>query len=226
MCGIAGIMMRDGRRPDPRILDALVRALAHRGPDGHGEYVADTAALANTRLAIIDLETGDQPLYDDQGAVLVANGEIYNDPELRIELKGVRFATRSDCEPPLYVYRRDGIGFADALRGMYALAIYDSASGRLILARDPFGIKQLYYVERPECFAFASEPQALIAAGLASRTLRHPAAAELFQLHYRCGNDFCRYPPRAPGRDAGADRRPCPRASSADRAQRRCAADG
>ena len=90
-----------------------------------------------------------------------ANGEIFNYRELYNALPGIAFATASDCEVPLHLYDRDGTGFADALRGMYAVAIHDDAKGRLVLTRDPFGIKPLYYVETDAAFAFASEPQAL-----------------------------------------------------------------
>src|ERR1700678_81895 len=172
MCGIAGVMMRDGRAPDPAIVERLTAAMAHRGPDGSGGFTSPPVGLAHTRLAIVDLKTGGQPLYESRGAVLVANGEIYNDPELRERLRDVAFATGSDCEIPLHLYRRQGSAFAESLRGMYAIAIYDPASTRLTLARDPFGIKPLYYTENAQYFAFASEPQALLAAGLANRGLR------------------------------------------------------
>jgi asparagine synthase (glutamine-hydrolysing) len=193
MCGIAGIMLRDGRRVDPSILDRLGVALAHRGPDGSGRYISGAVGLIQTRLAIVDLETGNQPFYEQHGAVLIANGEIYNDPELRDQLCDVAFKTRSDCEVPLHLYRRYGAGFVDHLRGMYAIAIYDPVTGHLILSRDPFGIKPLYYVETAECFGFASEPQALLAIGLASRSLRPQARAELLQLKFSTGANtiFC-----------------------------------
>ncbi|MHB8380796.1 MAG: asparagine synthase (glutamine-hydrolyzing) [Candidatus Binataceae bacterium] len=190
MCGIAGVMMRDDRRADAAVLDLLERGIAHRGPDGSGRYLSGPVGLLNTRLAIIDLRSGDQPIGDAQGAIVVANGEIYNDPELRSQLPEVQFRTGSDCESPLHLYRRRGIDFAEELRGMYAIAIYDPASSKLILARDPFGIKPLYYVEAPGYFAFASEPQALIAAGLANRARLHRRArAELFQLKFTTGPD-------------------------------------
>ena len=162
MCGIAGIMTADGSPPSESVLERLADALAHRGPDGRGRHMAGGVGMVQTRLAIIDLETGDQPLFEPGGAALICNGEIYNYIELRAGLDGVDFATGSDCEPPLHLYRRDGIGFTKALRGMYALAIHDPARGRLVLARDPFGIKPLYYVEDARFLAFASEPQALI----------------------------------------------------------------
>lgn len=182
-------MRCNGRRPDPAVLDKLEAALAHRGPDGNGRHIDDRIGLVSTRLAIIDLETGNQPIYDDQGAVLVANGEIYNDLELRAQLPEVRFRTGSDCEPPLHLYRRKGLDFVDDLRGMYGIAIYDPAASRLVLTRDPFGIKPLYYVEAPTYFAFASEPGALIAAGLADRAVQPRARAELFQIKFTTGAD-------------------------------------
>src|SRR5215472_3337312 len=201
MSGIAGLMMRDGSRPDAAILDRLTAALTHRGPDGNGRFSSAPVGLAHTRLAIVDLATGAQPLYANQSAVLVANGEIYNDPELRAQMGGVRFATGSDCEVPLHLYQRHGTAFADFLRGMYAIAIYDPAKTRLVLARDPFGIKPLYYVESPGCFAFASEPQALIAAAAARRT-------DATKIHYRRCNDLFFDSARAARRDAGRHPRP------------------
>ena len=151
-------------------------ALRHRGPDAEGQHVAGDVALVHTRLSIVDLQTGDQPLFGERGLALVANAEIYNDPALRAAMPGVAFRTRSDCEPVLPLYAAHGLGFARHLRGMYALALHDPAHGRLVLARDPFGIKPLYYVESPAGFAFASEPQALLRAGLARPKSTPPAA--------------------------------------------------
>ena len=191
MCGIAGLMTLAGRRPDGAVLDRLAAALLHRGPDGQGRYVEADVGLAHTRLAIIDLKTGDQPLYAEGKAggrlALVANGEIYNYVELNAALRDFAPATASDCEPILHLYRREGIGFARRLRGMYALALHDPASGRLILARDPFGIKPLYYAESEAGLAFASEPQALIRAGLVAAAIRPPARDELLQLQFTTG---------------------------------------
>jgi asparagine synthase (glutamine-hydrolysing) len=185
MCGLAGIALTHGRVPDGTTLDALTRALAHRGPDGHGHHVAGSVALAHTRLSIIDLVTGDQPLFAG-AAALVANGEVYNYRELR-ERNQLACATGSDCEPPLHLFRRDGIGFADSLRGMYAIALHDRGTRQLVLARDPFGIKPLYLAEVPGGLAFASEPQALIAAGLVTPRVRPEARNELLQLQFTTG---------------------------------------
>jgi len=185
MCGIAGLALKPGARPDPNVLDALTRALAHRGPDGHGHHVQGNVALSHTRLAIIDLVTGDQPLHAGP-ASLVGNGEVYNYRELRTD-NALLCATGSDCEPPLHLFRRDGAAFADTLRGMYAVAIHDRAARQVVLARDPFGIKPLYLAETPHGIAFASEPQALIAAGLVTPRLREPALHELLQLQFTTG---------------------------------------
>lgn len=193
MCGIAGIVSRDGSVPDAGMLDRLERALRHRGPDGTGRHVAGDTALVQTRLAIIDLETGGQPLYAGGSGsgrtALVANGEIYNHLELREKMAGQPFVTHSDCEPPLYLYLRDGVDYARHLRGMYAIAIHDPGTDRLLLSRDPFGIKPLYYLETPKLFAFASEPQALVKAGLAAAELDKAKAVELLQLQYTTGRE-------------------------------------
>jgi len=185
MCGIAGMALRQGLIPSGPVLDALTRALAHRGPDGAGHHVAGNVALAHTRLAIIDLVTGDQPLFAG-AAALVANGEVYNYRELRVA-NALRCTTQSDSEPPLHLWRRDGIGFADQLRGMYAIALKDRAARQVVLARDPFGIKPLYTAEIAGGIAFASEPQALIAAGLVQPRVRAAARAELLQLQFTTG---------------------------------------
>ena len=187
MCGIAGVMTATGRLPDMAVPEAMRDALVHRGPDGEGRLAADDVGMTQTRLAVIDLETGDQPLFDTGGAALVANGEIYNYVELRDELAGEEVATASDCEPPLKLYRRDGLAFTDSLRGMYAIAIHDASARRLVLARDPFGIKPLYYADTASGFAFASEPQALIRAGLVEPRIRRGAATELLQLQFSTG---------------------------------------
>ncbi|MDB5374225.1 MAG: asnB, partial [Belnapia sp.] len=185
MCGLAGLALRSGQTPSAVTLDALTRALAHRGPDGHGHHLAGNVALSHTRLSIIDLVTGDQPLFAG-AAALVANGEVYNYRELR-ERNQLSCATGSDCEPPLHLFRRDGTRFAETLRGMYAIALHDRGSKQLVLARDPFGIKPLYLAEVAGGLAFASEPQALIAAGLVEPKVRPEARTELLQIQFTTG---------------------------------------
>ena len=194
MCGIAGVMNRDGSAPDAAVLDALEKALRHRGPDGEGRHLSGGLGMVQTRLAIIDLETGDQPLYEPGGSALITNGEIYNYLELRQELvdragpdNGAIFATHSDGEPALHLYRDVGLDFAQHLRGMYAIAISDPAEEQLVLARDPFGIKPLYYAETDTAFVFASEPQALVRVGLVQAEVMSRARKELLELQFNTG---------------------------------------
>ncbi|MGE5477841.1 MAG: asparagine synthase (glutamine-hydrolyzing) [Bacteroidales bacterium] len=189
MCGIAGIAAPNGQRPDHGVLARLADALGHRGPDGRGDYVRDNVGLVQTRLAIIDLEGGRQPILDPEGRAIVANGEVYNYIELTAALPDVRFATGSDCEPPLHLYAREGLAFMRRLRGMYALAIHDPIENRVVLARDPFGIKPLYVAEGPWGVAFASEAQALVRAGLVAPQVDARALHELLQLQFTCGTD-------------------------------------
>ncbi|MBF0326051.1 MAG: asparagine synthase (glutamine-hydrolyzing) [Alphaproteobacteria bacterium] len=189
MCGLAGIVTANGQAPEPALLDRLQAALAHRGPDGSGRRILGNVGLVQTRLSIIDLEGGRQPIIDGHGRAIVANGEVYNYIELRQGLAAQTFATGSDCEPPLHLYGQDGESFTDQLRGMYAIAIDDPTTGRVVLARDPFGIKPLYLAEGPWGVAFASEAQALIAAGLVAPAVDSKARAELLQLQFTCGAD-------------------------------------
>ena len=189
MCGIAGLMSNDGSPPDGAVLDAMSAALVHRGPDGRGRYHDSNVGMAQTRLAVIDLETGDQPLYGPGGTALLANAETCNYIELRASIGAQGLATASDCEPPLHLYEREGSSFSRTLRGMYAIALHDAGAGRLVLVRDPFGIKPLYYAETARGFAFASEPQALIAAGLVEPRVAARARGELLQLQFTTGAD-------------------------------------
>jgi asparagine synthase (glutamine-hydrolysing) len=182
MCGIAGILLSPGAALPDGLLQTFGAALAHRGPDGAGMFTAPGVGFVQTRLAIIDLTTGDQPLYD--GALtLIANGEIYNDQALRQAFPG-RYATSSDCEPPLKVFARRCDDFSSALRGMYAIAIHDRAFATVTLARDLFGIKPLYTCQLPAGLAFASEPAALLAAG-------HPRRLADRQLNALLALQFC-----------------------------------
>ena len=163
MCGIAGVV--SSTPVEAALLYGMARRLAHRGPDGQGRHVADNVGLLHTRLAIIDLEGGAQPLYnEDRSLALVANGEIYNYRELRAELEtlGHRFATHSDCETLLHAYEAWGVQFVERLQGMFAFALHDSRRGEVILARDRLGIKPLYYCHDSRGLAFASEIKALL----------------------------------------------------------------
>jgi asparagine synthase (glutamine-hydrolysing) len=188
MCGIAGMMTRDGSLPPGAAIDTMLASMAHRGPDGHGRYEAPGIALAQARLAIIDLATGDQPLFGPSGSVLVANGEIYNYIELRHQFAGANFATKGDCELPLYTYARDGARYAHALRGMYGIGMQADADVSY-LTRDPFGIKPLYYAEYEGGVIFASEAQTILKTGLVQRRIRNEAANELLQLQFTTGRE-------------------------------------
>jgi asparagine synthase (glutamine-hydrolysing) len=148
--------------------------------------VVGRVALVHNRLSIIDLVTGDQPLFAGP-ASLVCNGEIYNYRELRAAMPGVSFATNSDCEPPLHLWLRDGTDYAQHLRGMYAIAIHERMRRTVTLTRDPFGIKPLYIMQHEGGLAFASEPRAFFAAGLMAPVLDEDAAKELLAFNYTLG---------------------------------------
>lgn len=167
MCGIAGFMLVDaGAPPSLDLLKAMAGFIAHRGPDGEGFHLEPGVGLAHRRLAILDLATGDQPMANEDGTVRVAfNGEIENYRALTAELcaRGHRFATRSDTETLVHLYEERGEEMCASLRGFFAFAIWDARRRTLLLARDRFGEKPLYYAERPEGVYFASEAKALLA---------------------------------------------------------------
>src|SRR5215210_5226468 len=164
MCGICGLASSRGA-VDPERLRAMSATLVHRGPDSDGELLDGPVGLAARRLSIIDLLGGDQPISNEDGTVhVVQNGEIYNYRELRAELEnaGHRFSTRSDTETLVHLYEEHGEAFAERLRGMFAVAIWDARRRRLVVARDRFGIKPLYYRDSGGTLSFASELKALL----------------------------------------------------------------
>ena len=163
MCGIAGLLSLDGAAPvDRAALEAMSATLVHRGPDSDGLALEGPVGLAARRLAIIDLDTGEQPVRNEDGSVVVVqNGEIYNYAELRAGLRGHAFASHGDTEVLAHLYEEHGLRFAEHLRGMFAIAVWDAPRRRLVLARDPFGIKPLYYAAENGTLAFASELKAL-----------------------------------------------------------------
>src|SRR5215203_5956097 len=166
MCGICGLVSLDGATaPDPAALAAMNETLAHRGPDSDGSPIDGSCGLAMRRLSIIDLAGGDQPISNEDGRIqVIQNGEIYNYRELMEDLRrrGHRFATHSDTEVMVHLYEERGPRFVEDLRGMFALAIWDARHGRLVLARDRFGIKPLYYRVADGALSFASELKALL----------------------------------------------------------------
>ena len=166
MCGIVGFV---GARADmDEILQAMMDRIVHRGPDGEGRFVDGQVALGHRRLSIIDLEGGKQPMFNEDGSlVVVFNGEVYNFQELREQLlaAGHTFATRSDTEVLLHGYEEWGKEMLDRLRGMFTFALWDSRAKTLLLARDHFGIKPLYYYQNPETgtLMFGSEIKSFLA---------------------------------------------------------------
>jgi asparagine synthase (glutamine-hydrolysing) len=163
VCGICGIASTNGSAVTDRVA-AMSATLVHRGPDSFGEFSDGDVALAARRLSIIDLDTGDQPIANEDGTLhVIQNGEIYNYRELRRELEraGHHFRTHGDTEVLLHLYEEHGDRFAERLRGMFAIAIWDARQRRLVLARDRFGIKPLYYRAADNELAFASELRAL-----------------------------------------------------------------
>src|SRR5216683_3168112 len=179
MCGIFGILSREGD-VSRDVLTRAQKCLAHRGPDDSGAVVIDGSAgpprqlgFAHTRLSIIDLSPlGHQPMQDpDTGNWVVFNGEIYNFRELRTELEavGVEFRSHSDTEVILAAYREWGESCLTRLGGMFAFALWDAPRKRLLLARDPMGIKPLYYHQSEQNFIFASEIRTLLQTGLVPR---------------------------------------------------------
>ncbi|HEY2825141.1 MAG TPA: asparagine synthase (glutamine-hydrolyzing), partial [Gemmatimonadales bacterium] len=188
MCGIVGLAYKDPSRTVPRAaLERLNAAIRHRGPDDEGTYLHGPVGLAMRRLSIIDVGGGQQPIASEDGRkVIVFNGEIYNYQELRRVLvaRGHRFRSNSDTETILHLYEDEGRDCVRSLRGMFAFAIWDSAEHRLVLGRDRFGIKPLYYVASEDGLAFASELRALTEAGFSRRDLDWDALDGYFQLGY------------------------------------------
>ena len=168
MCGIAGVYnFRDHAPVDPEILHRMGDVISHRGPDDKGIYISKDKSLgfSHRRLSIIDLDSGIQPMSDPSGDTwIVFNGEIYNYKELRAELslKGCQFKTESDTEVIIHLYREYGPKHFERLNGIFAFAIYDNLSKRLILARDHFGVKPLYYYCSDSKLIFGSEIKSIL----------------------------------------------------------------
>ncbi|KDB61502.1 asparagine synthase (glutamine-hydrolyzing) [Bordetella bronchiseptica B18-5 (C3)] len=185
MCGVAGLIHLDGAAVDPAVLQGMTDAIAHRGPDGEGHWIDGNVGLGHRRLAIIDLSpAGHQPMISaDSRYVLSYNGEIYNFRELRAELEtaGYRFKSRTDSEVLLYAVIAWGLEKAlKRFNGMFAFALWDRHERRLILARDRYGIKPLYYAEQGGTLAFGSEQKAILALPGFRRKLDKAALLEYF----------------------------------------------
>jgi asparagine synthase (glutamine-hydrolysing) len=182
MCGIVGQVRADGAPVDGELLAAMCAGLEHRGPDSRGVHRDGEVGLGIQRLRVIDLEGGDQPVYnEDRSVAVVLNGEIYNYRELRERLRanGHRFASEGDSEVIAHLYEEEGADFVRSLAGMFGLALWDARRRELFVARDRMGKKPLFYAERGGTISFASELWALLADAEISREL-DPAALDRF----------------------------------------------
>jgi len=186
MCGICGIIEREGTAANRAALEKMNALLLHRGPDDGGVFIKENAGLAMRRLSIIDLSTGRQPMTAEDGTTIVFNGEIYNFQHLRRELEslGHVFQTASDTEVILRGYRQYGTAVSEKLRGMFAFAIYDAPKKRLFISRDRIGKKPLLYSFNNGHFVFSSEMQSLLAAGSISREIDENALDLYMGLQY------------------------------------------
>ncbi len=190
MCGLCGILRIDkSKETDPLLIESMSATLAHRGPDDSGTYVVGRIGLGHSRLSILDIDGGHQPMKSDgpeASKIIVYNGEIYNYLILRAELKdlGHNFSTTSDTEVLLAAYRQWGQKCVGRLRGMFAFAIWDDACQVLFLGRDRMGIKPLYYYCDTNAFVFASEIRAILASSLVQRDIEKPALDTFLTLGY------------------------------------------
>ncbi|HEV3215246.1 MAG TPA: asparagine synthase (glutamine-hydrolyzing) [Vicinamibacterales bacterium] len=183
MCGIAGIASLTGAGVDRASVRAMCDAMVHRGPNSGGMYLAPGVGLGMRRLSIIDLQTGDQPVGNEDGSIwVVLNGEIYNFRELRRDLtrRGHTFSTTGDTETIVHLYEEHGIRCVDRLRGMFAFALWDGRARQLLLARDRIGIKPLYYTVAEGRLIFASELKAILRLPEVERALNWRAVDHLF----------------------------------------------
>ena len=188
MCGIYGVLeLRQGWQPDERLLDRMGQMMIHRGPDDQGHHFGNGAAIGMRRLSIIDLAGGHQPIANEDGTVwVVCNGEIYNFKELRagLEARGHVFSCDSDTEVIVHLYEQYGLDLFKKLRGMFAIAIWDAARSRLVLARDRVGKKPLYVCREPHRLTFASEIKSLLEVSDIPRRISDSALREYLALGY------------------------------------------
>src|SRR5713226_3412372 len=186
MCGIVG-KINFGGAVDESILHRMCAVIEHRGPDSLGVYARDGAGLGIRRLAVIDVAGGDQPIFNEDGTVVVVmNGEIYNFLALRDELLGLghRFSSRSDAEVLVHLYEEYGDEMVHRLRGMFAFAIWDVRARRLICARDRVGKKPLFWAQHGNTVWFASEIRALLEDPAVDRGVDHAAIDAYLTLQY------------------------------------------
>ncbi len=187
MCGICGMVYRQGEKVDRALIRRMCRVIRHRGPDDEGIYAEQQAGLGMRRLAIIDLISGAQPIYNEnKSCVIVFNGEIYNHDQLRRELeaKGHRFRSRTDTEAIIHAYEEYGVDCPEKLNGMFAFAIWDKPRRRLFLARDRIGIKPLFYALRADGIHFGSEIKSILQNPAISRDIDRKALDNFLTFEY------------------------------------------
>jgi len=187
MCGIAGFLYFSGHSPDNAVglLHGMSDLMKHRGPDGQGIFQQNGVGLAHRRLAIIDLQSGNQPMASPDGRLqVIYNGEIYNHRELRDQLTSYPFRTRSDTEVLLAAYERWGVDFPKVLNGIFAFALWDSACRRLLLVRDPFGVKPLHIHINKGRIAFASEVKSLLSLPDVQAEVDYQALHDFMNVRY------------------------------------------
>jgi asparagine synthase (glutamine-hydrolysing) len=194
MCGIVGIAaLGDSRPPAREQLQRMCTVLRHRGPDDEGIDIREGIGFGNRRLAVIDIEGGGQPVFNEDSSVrAIQNGEIYNFRNLQrqLEQRGHRFNTNCDTEVIVHAYEEYGVDFVDHLNGMFALAVHDAKNGRLLLARDHLGIKPLYYAWVDDKYlVWGSEIKALLASGLVRRDLNIDAVGQFLSWEYVPGRE-------------------------------------
>jgi asparagine synthase (glutamine-hydrolysing) len=194
MCGICGIVSvseRDG--PTQGLIERMRDTLLHRGPDGAGVHMGPGVGLGHRRLSIVDVAHGQQPMYSADGRyVIVYNGEVFSHPVIKplLEAEGVQYRTRSDTETVLHLFERYGVGCLEHMRGMFALAIWDTRERSLFLARDRFGVKPLYYLQSPDGgLVFGSEIKAVLYGMRTRPSLNLAALPDFLANHAPSGND-------------------------------------
>lgn len=187
MCGICGIIRKDDNHVDQDDLRVMCNSMVHRGPDDEGYYLSHHVGLGMRRLKIIDLETGHQPIRNEDGTIwVVLNGEIYNFIELRdsLEKKGHRFYTRSDTEVIVHLYEEYGERTPEFLNGMFCFALWDTHIQKLLISRDRLGVKQIHYYEDERQIVFSSEIKTILSLPGIDSELNYQALSDYFSLQY------------------------------------------
>ena len=192
MCGIAGVIDFNSSGPDEGLLRRMIGVMRHRGPDAAGIYMNGPAGLGHTRLSIIDLNGGDQPIHnEDRTLWIVYNGEVFNYPELRGELieKGHQFYTQTDTEVLVHAYEEYGLDMVNMLNGQFAFAMWDQNHETLILGRDRVGIRPLYYHLNHGRLVFGSEIKGLFADPQIPRNIDKQTLSDIFTCWAPIGSE-------------------------------------